>query len=65
MFLSMDAVLHKLDLKLQHCSPDLANEIRSWLAEIIELSDADALDLIRSRQIEQDVLNLIDEPSTW
>ncbi len=61
----MDAILHKLDLKLHQWSPDVAIEFRSWLAEIIALSDADALDLLRSRQIEQDVLNLIDEPSTW
>ena len=31
--------------------------------EIIGLADRDALDLLRSRTVEQDVLDILDEPS--
>ncbi len=39
--------------------------VRDRLTEIIELADSDALDILRSRHIEQEVLNLIDEPASW
>jgi hypothetical protein len=31
--------------------------------EVIGLADQDALDLLRSRMVEQDVLDILDEPS--
>jgi hypothetical protein len=36
--------------------------IYQWLAEIIELAQQDALDLLHSRVVEQEVLDLLDEP---
>jgi hypothetical protein len=30
------------------------------VAEIIELADSDALDVVRSRQVEQEVLDILD-----
>ena len=37
-------------------------EVAPIVAEIIELADQDALDLVRSRQAEQEVLDILDEP---
>jgi hypothetical protein len=34
------------------------------VAEIIDLADHDALDLVRSRVVEQEVLDIIDEPTS-
>jgi hypothetical protein len=61
----MDALIQELDIKLRQWQPDIAQQVRQCLAEIIELADQDALDVLRSRAIEQEVLDLIDEPETW
>jgi hypothetical protein len=45
--------------------PDISQQVRQYLAEIIELADEDALDLLRSRVVEQEVIALIDESETW
>ena len=34
------------------------------MTEIIELADEDVLDVARSRQVEQEVLDTLDEPKT-
>ena len=36
---------------------------RALVAEIIELADGDALDIARSRTVEQEVLDILDEPA--
>jgi hypothetical protein len=59
----MDALAEKLDEKLRQWNPETAAEARERVAEVIELADQDVLDLIRSRSIEQEVLNLLDERS--
>ncbi|GAB4328287.1 MAG: hypothetical protein OHK0047_14570 [Leptolyngbyaceae cyanobacterium] len=61
----MDALVQELDSKLRQWQPDIAEQVRQCLAEIIQLADQDALDLLRSRVVEQEVLDLIDEPETW
>jgi hypothetical protein len=61
----MDALVQELDTKLRQWQPDIAQQVRQCLAEIIELADQDALDILRSRIVEQEVLDLIDEPETW
>ncbi|MBW4627665.1 MAG: hypothetical protein KME49_19710 [Brasilonema octagenarum HA4186-MV1] len=62
----MDALVQELDTKLRQWQPDIAQQVRQCLAEIIELADQDALDILRSRIVEQEVLDLIDEPAeTW
>lgn len=60
----MDALVQELDLKLRQWQPDIAEQVRQRLAEIIELADQDALDILRSRAMEQEVLDLIDESET-
>ena len=60
----MDALVETLDAKLRQWKPDTAAEVRARVAEVIELADQDALDLMRPRAIEQDVLDLLDEPTT-
>ncbi|MGB3206786.1 MAG: hypothetical protein WBB28_17510 [Crinalium sp.] len=57
----MDALVQELDTKLSQWQPDIAKQVRLCLAEIIELADQDALDILRSRSVEQEVLDLIDE----
>lgn len=56
----MDTLAEKLDERLRGWSKDTADEVRVRVSEIIELADQDSLDLIRSRQAEQDVLDLLD-----
>ena len=60
----VDAVVEKLDEKLREWEAATANEVRRRIVEIIELADEDALDLLRSRIAEQEVLDLLDEPPT-
>ena len=60
----MDTLVEKLDAKLQQWKPDTADQVRKWVVEIIELADQDALDVMRSRTVEQEVLDLLDESTT-
>ncbi len=57
----MDALLEKLDSKLREWSPEKADQVRERVKEVIELADDDVLDLVRSRAIEQEVLDLLDD----
>lgn len=59
----MDALLEKLDAKLKEWKPETAAEVRQRVAEMMALADQDALDLMRSRAIEQEVLDMLDEPT--
>lgn len=61
----MDALTEKLDIKLLQWKPEVADRVRQSILEIIEMADRDALDILPSRAVEQDVLDLIDEPKTW
>lgn len=61
----MDALVEQLDAKLRHWEPHIANQVRQSILEIIEMADWDVLDLLRSRTVEQEVLDLLDEPETW
>jgi hypothetical protein len=60
----MDVLAERLDKKLQEWSPETAEQVRSQVVEIIELADRDLVDLVRSRKVEQEVLDLIDDPAT-
>ena len=55
-------MLEKLDAKLKEWKPETAAEVRQSVAEMMALADQDALDLMRSRAIEQEVLDMLDEP---
>jgi hypothetical protein len=59
----VDTLVETLDTKLRIWKPETAKQVRERLAEVIELADEDALDMIRTRSVEQDVLDLIDEPT--
>ena len=58
----MDVLVEKLNDKLHTWEPSISEVVRSYIKEIIELADQNALDLIRSRKVEQEVLEIIDEP---
>ncbi len=58
----MDALAEKLDLKLRVWKQETADELRELVTELIDLADAEVLDLMRSRAREQAVLELLDEP---
>lgn len=61
----MDALVEQLETKLRQWNPDIAEQVRQYIADIIEMADRDALDILRSRVVEQEVLDLLDEPETW
>ncbi|MBI1956777.1 MAG: hypothetical protein HYS38_10315 [Acidobacteria bacterium] len=59
----MDALVKRLDAKLREWKPETAAQVRERLTEIIALADQEVLDLLRSRAIEQEVLDVLDEPA--
>ena len=59
----MDAVAEQLDAKLREWTPEMAAQVRQCVVEIMELADHDALDIMRSRLVEQEVLDLLDAPA--
>jgi hypothetical protein len=58
----MDALVEKLDARLRQWKPETAAEARQRIEELVDLADQDVLDIARSRAVEQEVLDLIDEP---
>jgi len=60
----VDTLVQRLDAKLCEWNLDIAEEVRRRIAEIIAAADQNALDLMRSRAIEQGVVNILDEPAT-
>lgn len=60
----MDAIAEKLDIKLGKWKPEISEEVRALVSEVIDAADNDALDLIRSRAVEQEVLDQLDEPAS-
>jgi hypothetical protein len=60
----MDALLETLNTKLREWKPETAAQVRERVSEIITLADQDALDLLRSRAVEQEVLDILDEPTS-
>jgi hypothetical protein len=60
----VDALAEKLDARLREWKPETAAAARERIAEVIELADHDVLDNARSRTVEQEVLDLLDEPPT-
>ena len=59
----MEELLETLNERLHRWNPETANQVRERVSEIIGLADEDALDLLRSRACEQDVLDILDEPA--
>ncbi len=60
----MDALAEKLDAKLREWTPDTAAQVRQHVAEIMALADQGVLDIMRSRAVEQEVLDLLDAPAS-
>lgn len=60
----MDIIAERLDQKLQEWGPETAEQVRIRVVEIIDLADQGLLDIARSRQVEQEVLDLLDEPAS-
>jgi hypothetical protein len=54
----MDSVVESLNTKLSQWAPDVAEQVKLYVMEIIEMADQDVLDVGRSRQVEQEVLDL-------
>jgi len=59
----MDAIAERLDVKLSIWKPEVSREVRAVVSDVIDAADNDVLDLLRSRAIEQEVLDQLDEPS--
>ena len=57
---SMDILVERLNAKLREWEPNIAAEVREQISEIIDLADQNALDIMRSRAVEQEVLDLLD-----
>jgi hypothetical protein len=62
--MEMDAIAEKLDTKLSKWKPEISQEVRDLVSQVIEAADNDALDLLRSRTVEQEVLDQLDEPAS-
>ncbi len=59
----MDALTEMLEMKLRTWKPETAAQVRARITEVIGLADIDALEMMRSRAREQEMLDLLDEPS--
>ena len=62
--MSMDAIAEKLDTKLSKWNPEISREVRALVSEVIDAADNDALDVMCSRVVEQEVLDQLDEPAS-
>ena len=58
----MDGLAKILDARLRQWRPETAAEARVRIEELIEVADSDALDIVQSRAVAQEVLDLLDEP---
>jgi hypothetical protein len=44
--------------------PEISREVSALVSEVIDAADHDALDVIRSHAVEQEVLDELDEPAS-
>jgi hypothetical protein len=56
----VDAIVEKLEAKLSQWKPEISAEVRSLISEVINAADEGALDLMRSRAVEQEVIDSLD-----
>ncbi len=56
----MDALMERLEIKLQEWKPEISDRVRQYISEIIDLADRDVLNSLPSSTVEKDVLDLID-----
>jgi hypothetical protein len=57
----MDTLVETLDIRLRQWKPETVTQVREQVAEIIALADQGVLDLLRSRRVEQEVLDALDD----
>ncbi|BAY12640.1 hypothetical protein [Calothrix sp. NIES-2098] len=57
----MDALVEILDTKLRQWQPDVAEQVRQYVAAIIEMADQDALDILLSKDVGQEGLDFSDK----
>ena len=60
----MSNLAMELDEKLKRWDQSTCQQVESLVIQIIELADHDSLDLLRSRSVEQEVLDLLDDAPT-
>ena len=60
----MEAMAETLEHKLHEWKPETSQKMRAFVAEIIEIADDDARDIGRSRGVEEEVLDILDESSS-
>ena len=60
----MDAIAEKLDTKLSKWNPEISREVRALVSQVIDAADNNTLDVMRSRAVEQEVLDQLDEPAS-
>ena len=61
----MTQLAQKLDMKLATWRPEVAAQVEQIVTDVIELVDTDALDLLPSRAVVQEVLDALDERQAW
>jgi len=54
------SIAQQLAEKLELWEPEVSRRVETLVAEIMDLVDTGALDLLRSRAVEQEVLDLLD-----
>lgn len=57
----MTQLAQKLDMKLATWRPEVAAQVEQIVTDVIELAASDALDLLPSRAVVQEVLDALDE----
>jgi hypothetical protein len=60
----MDALAVKLAGRLRKWKPATARVVRAQVNALMKLADEGTLELIRTRRVEQDVLDMIDAPAS-
>ena len=60
----MSNLAMELDEKLKRWDSSTCQQVESLVSQIIEMADHDSLDLLRSRSVEQEVLDLLDDAPT-
>ena len=60
--MGMSPLVRQLAEKLDQWEPEVSRKVESLVAEIMDLADTGALELLRSREVEQEVLDLLELP---
>lgn len=60
----MSSVAQKLARKPKEWEPEVSRKVENLVAGVSERADLNVLDLARSRRVEQEALDLLDEPIT-